>query len=304
VQAAFPQILPRWSAAVHHTPDLMIAMTRGDASEREFIAVLGEMHIATNTLCARPLAETHENPDELLEIDAADHGQRRVFVVPSKDARYVNSRTYPPALLSPEYTYWTMHSRVTGAPGPILPVADLLVSRGDTGLVVCSRNTGSQFDILEVLGEYISGAIVNSFQPISPAKHSPRVAIDRLVIARESWQLDFGEMEWCSIKSESSRYREARNWRRNHGVPERVFFRLAGEDKPIFCDFTSIPFVNLLARSVRKGEREEPDGFLVLTEMLPDARQTWLRGAQGSGYTAELRMVFTDPATLPDRIRD
>jgi len=216
--------------------------------------------------------------------------------VPSKDARYVNSRTYPPALLSPKYTYWTMHSNVTGAPGPVLPVADLVVRNQGTRLTVCSRSTGAEFDILEVLGEYLSGAIVNSFQPIQPSRHRPRVSIDRLVIARESWTFTLSEMDWCMVKSEQSRYYLARKWQRSHQLPERVFFHTAQEDKPIFCDFRSIPLINLLARVVRTGARREADGSLTLTEMLPDASQTWLRDAHGKSYTAELRMVFSDPS--------
>jgi hypothetical protein len=304
VRAAFPAVFPRWSAAVHHSPDIMIAAAPGDSGSKDFVVVLGEVHVATNTLRARPLIEIHHNPSELMAAEDGDHGRRRIFVVPSKDARYVNSRTYPPALLSPKYTYWTMHSNITGAPGPVLPVADLVVVRRDTGLEVRSRGAGTRFDILEVFGEYISGVIVNSFQPVPPAGHRPRISIDCMVIARESWTFRFGEMDWCTIKSEPSRYRKMRDWRRSHQIPERAFYRIAGEDKPIFCDFTSIPFVHLLARSVRKAAREDPDGSLTLTEMLPDKVQTWLRDAHGSAYTAELRMVFTDPATLPGPLRD
>lgn len=297
VRAAFPAIPARWSAAVHHAPDIMIAAaTPEDVNHANFTAVLGEVHVATNTLCARPAVEMHDNPDELMAADEADHGRRRIFVVPSKDSRQVNSRTYPPALLSPKYTYWTMHSNISGAPGPVLPVADLVVRHESTGLVVCSRSTGAEFAILEVLGEYLSGAIVNSFQPIPPSRHRPRVSIDRLVIARESWMFTFGEMDWCMVKSDHARYYQARKWRQSHCLPERVFSHTAQEDKPIFCDFRSIALINLLARVVRTGARRDPDGSLTLTEMLPDANHTWLRDAHGKSYTAELRMVFSDPS--------
>jgi lantibiotic biosynthesis dehydratase-like protein len=297
VRAAFPAIPARWSAAVHHTPDIMIAAaTPEDINAGNFTAVLGEVHVATNTLCARPAVEMHGDPDELLAADEIDHGRGRIFIVPSKDARYVNSRTYPPALLSPKYTYWTMHSNISGAPGPVLPVADLVVRQRKAGLMVRSRSTRAEFGILEVLGEYLSGAIVNSFQPISPSRHRPRVSIDRLVIARESWMFTFGEMDWCMVKSEQSRYYLARKWRLSHHLPERVFFHTAQEDKPIFCDFRSIPLINLLAKVVRTGTRRAQDGSLTLTEMLPDASQTWLRDAHGGRYTAELRMIFSDPS--------
>jgi hypothetical protein len=299
VRAAFPARSPQWSAAIHHAPDIMIA---ADSPEKvcdgEFVCVLGEVHVGVNTLCTRPLVEQHHNAAALLAAEEADHGSRRIFAVPARDARYVNSRTYPPALLSAQYTYWTMHSAITGAPGPVIPVADLIVSRREGELVVRSRRDGREFGLLEMLGEYLSGAIVNSFKLAPPSAHTPRVSIGKLMVMREAWTFSAGELGWCRLRNEQDRYLAARRWRRSHELPERVFFQVPGEDKPVFADLTSIAFVGLLARSVRRCARADPGACVTLTEMVPGSGQTWLHDALGAGYTAEFRLVFTDPRWL------
>jgi Lantibiotic dehydratase, N terminus len=188
-----------------------------------------------------------------------------------------------------------MYPNTTGAPGPIIPAAELQVSRSGDQLVVRSRRDGREFDLLEMLGEYLSFAITNSFSPMPSARHSPRVTIDRFVLARESWTFSVGELSWCAAKDEQERYRRARLWRRANEIPERAFYRVRDEDKPIFVDFGSPPLVHLLARTVRKAAREDSATGISISEMLPDLDQCWLRDADGAIYTCELRLVAVDP---------
>jgi hypothetical protein len=144
-----------------------------------------------------------------------------------------------------------------------------------------------------MLGEVLSGVTVNSFKPFAPAAHRPRVTVDRLVIARESWAIEIQELAWAALPDEAERFRAARAFRAEKNLPERVFYRSPTEDKPTFLDFGSIPLVNLFARTVR-GAAELPSAVFGLTEMLPDLTDTWLRDGSGQGYTAEIRMVALD----------
>ncbi|MFJ7245630.1 lantibiotic dehydratase [Kitasatospora sp. NPDC098652] len=291
----FPAAPLPWAAAVHHSPDLMLAApSAADVAEGRWLAVLGELHTALNTLESRVFVEQHPDPDRLRAADAADHAGRRVYLVPPKDWPTVTSRLAPPsALLSPDYTYWTLRSPSVEPAGPVLALADLSVHREDGALVVRSADGGFRCDLLEMLGEVLSGVTVNSFKPFAAAAHRPRVVVDRLVVARESWAFAAADLTWTSVKDESERFLAARAWRASAELPERVFYRSPTEDKPAFLDFESLPLVNLFARTVRSAA-ELPSSTIGLTELLPDLPDTWLRDADGDGYTAEFRVVAVD----------
>ncbi|NES30188.1 lantibiotic dehydratase [Micromonospora terminaliae] len=288
---------PAWAAAVHHAPDLMIAADGPEAVARgEFLLVLGELHLASNTVESRLFVEQHEDPSWLFRADEADHRDRRVYLSSPKHWEAVNSRTYPPsALLSPRYTYWSLHPDAGGTPGEPLPAARLVVERSDGRLEVRTRDGARRFDLLEVVGELLSAATVNGFKPLPPAAHRPRVTIDRLVLARESWTLDATDLRWASIKKEPDRFLAARAWRAELGLPERGFYKVPVEDKPVFVDFTSLVLVNLFAKAVRRTAEARQTTFTI-SEMLPDISQTWLTDGDGAGYTAEVRVVAVDPA--------
>lgn len=299
---------PAWAAAVHHAPDLMIAADGPEAIDRgEFLLVLGELHLASNTVESRLFVEQHEDPSWLFRADEADHLDRRVYLTPPKHWPAVTSRTYPPsALLSPRYTYWSLHPDAGGVPAEPLPAARLVVRRTDGRLEVWTRDGARRFDLFEVVGELLSSATVNGFKPLPPSAHRPRVTIDRLVLARESWTLDATDLRWASIKKESDRFLAARVWRAEVGLPERGFYKVPVEDKPVFVDFTSLVLVNLFAKAVRRTAEARQTSFTI-SEMLPDVGQTWLTDRDGRGYTAEVRIVAVDPAagaTAVDRRTD
>ncbi|MGW4596250.1 lantibiotic dehydratase [Streptomyces sp. NPDC004457] len=296
VRREFPPLPVRWSAARHHAPDLMIAAASTEAVGRgEFLFVLGEMHVAMNTLESRFFTEQHPRPARLLADAEADHRGRRVVAVPSRGSASVTSRTYPPALLSPDYVYWTMHPDATGAPGPVLPTADLVVRSEDGRLVVHDRARGGRYDLLEVLGEYLSGVVVGTFGIASAAPHRPRVSVGRLVLAREAWSFPVDGMGWAHTKDEAARYRAAWQWHRDQGLPQRVFYQVPGEDKPLFLDFAAPALVNLAGATLRRCAQEFPEAEVRISEMLPDTDECWLKDAGGAAYTSELRLLFTDP---------
>lgn len=287
---------PQWSAAVHHSLDIMLAAENPDAVNRgEFLSVLGELHVATNTMEARPFVEQADDPASLLEADERDHGVRRIMVVPSKESTQVNSRTFPSALLSPQYTYWTLHADMAMHPGMAIPAAALRVCRKGDDLIVENTLDKRQFDVIEVLGELLSGAVMNSFLLVGLGGHQPRVVIDQMVVARESWTIDSGHIEWVNCEQTSERYRQAWTWRQEKSIPRQCFYRVPVEDKPIFVDFGSALLVEILARSIRRTMRSAGSQSIVFTEFFPDFDQVWLRDSAGRRYTSEMRVVAVDP---------
>ncbi|MEV0728190.1 lantibiotic dehydratase [Polymorphospora sp. NPDC050346] len=295
--AEFPGGPPPWPAARHHTPDVMLAADP-DALERgDYHWVLGELHAATNTVESRLFVEQHADPAQLLAAAESDYGGQRMYPLPSKESDFVTSRTFPPsALLSPQYTYWALRPDADPAPGEVLPVAAMSVSRTERGLIVRCRGRAGEYDLLHVLGEMLSSAVLNGFKPMAPAPHQPRVTVGRLVLARETWRFPATELDWAHVTSEPDRYRRARAWRADHDLPEHAFYRVAVEDKPCFVDFTSLPLLNLFAKAIRRSAEESPSSAVVVSEMLPDTTQNWLRDAEGDGYAAELRIVALDPS--------
>ena len=94
-------------------------------------------------------------------------------------------------------------------------------------------------------------------------------------------------------QDERERYRLARQWRREHELPERVFYRVPVERKPTAADFRSIVLVNLLAKHIRQTQAAGHTEYTV-TEMLPDTDQLWLTDRQGRRYSSELRIIAYD----------
>ena len=77
IEAAFPVLPPRWSAATLHSPDLQLCAESPDALARgEFLAVLGELHAAWPTFDCAVFTERHPDPERLRDRLAADPGRR------------------------------------------------------------------------------------------------------------------------------------------------------------------------------------------------------------------------------------
>ena len=131
---------------------------------------------------------------------------------------------------------------------------------------------------------------------MAPAAHRPRITIDRFVLSREQWTFQVADSAWAFAKDEQERYYLARRWRQDHGLPERVFYRVPVELKPTAADFRSIVLVNLLAKHIRQTQAAGHTEYTV-TEMLPDLDQLWLTDREGRRYSSELRIIAYDNMT-------
>ncbi|MEU3522009.1 lantibiotic dehydratase [Streptomyces sp. NPDC006654] len=304
VAREFPAGPLPWAAATHHCPDLMIAATGPEAvAAGDWEGVLGELHVATNTVEGRAFVDRHPEPERLLRAAEADHAGRRVYAVPPKDSLFVSSRLAPPsALLSPEYRYWSWAEGQDAAevPGTPLPAGGLLVHQEGDGLVVRAGD-GTRITLLEALGEFLSAAVAGAFSPFAPAPHRPRVTVGRLVVARESWSVPTAGLAWVHETDEAARFAAARRWRAALGLPERVFYRVPQELKPMAGDFGSLALVDLMARTLR-AVPEGPDAAVTLTEMHPGPDRLWLPDASGARYTSELRFVATRSGSRGERV--
>ena len=294
----FPALPVAWSGARQHSPDVMIAAASADEVERgNFLLVLGELHLASNTLDSRLFVEQHPDPARLIAAEQADHGTRRIVAIPAKDLPAVTSRTSPPSALTwPGQLYWS--AAATGSidppdPDAVIPGAAMTVSKRGDDIVVHLQPSGAELDFFEVIGDMMSGVAINSFHPVASAAHQPRITIDRLVLSREQWVCQVEDTAWAFVHDEQKRFFLARRWRQEQRLPERAFFRVPVETKPVAVDFRSIVLVSNFAKQIRRTKDAGHPQFTV-SEMLPDLDQLWLTDQPGRHYTSELRFVAVD----------
>ncbi|KPI31331.1 Lantibiotic dehydratase domain protein [Actinobacteria bacterium OV450] len=286
-----------WTAARYLSPDIMIAASGERALARgDFELVLGELHVAANTLGASLFVNQHPDAAELARLTDRDHPGPRLMPLLPKEHRSRLSARIRHSLVRPEDYYVALvdFTADPGRPRTVLS-ADVTVTEGADGELTVVLPDGSQFPAVDVFSHVLTTLAMDLFQILPDgAEHSPRVTVDRLVVARETWRLPPSDMDFAEEKDEARRFVRARQWRERRGLPRFVFVVLATETRPFYVDFDSPVYVNILAKAVRRMARKEPGGRAVFTEMLPSPEQAWLTDDRGEVYTSELRFVAVD----------
>jgi hypothetical protein len=290
----FPVAPLRWAAARQHSPDMMLARKRDGTAQW----VLGELHLALNTLESRVFRTQCDDPDELVAATAADMRHGRVVPLYPRDATSVSSRTYPPPALDPPglYQYWSFGSDDGHCDGAeATPGTAILVEEGPDGELIGRDAAGGwSAPVLEFFGEFLSALAVNLFKIREPTAHAPRVLIDDMVVCRESWSVPACEIPVPRRRSDDYAYENLRTWASGRGMPRHVFVRTPQEPKPFLVDFSSPLLMGTLGRAVRRC-RAHADALMVeFVEMCPGPEELWLTDEDGHRYTAEFRAIAVD----------
>jgi lantibiotic biosynthesis dehydratase-like protein len=297
VQAKFAAPRAGWQMARYHSPDVMIAASSVEAIQRgDYSLVLGEVHMAINTVRGFFAMAQHPHPEEMVQAIEADLQDPRVNPVPPLSWPGLTTRTSF-ALLSPrDYHLEISHDSISrGLRSQTLPIAAFVVENSDKGLIVRTRDNRLRFDILEFFGDVLSAEAVDYLRVVRSRPHVPRLCIDRLVVARETWSFPAEELSFAVAENETERFIGARRWARNNGLPRYLFCRVQVEVKPFFVDLDSPVFVELLCKMVRRVLASDlPNRSVTISEMLPGPDQLWLPDACGNRYTSEFRMVAVD----------
>nr|BFE87620.1 hypothetical protein GCM10020093_102210 [Planobispora longispora] len=176
-----------------------------------------------------------------------------------------------------------------------MPATGVPVDEVD-GELVATMPDGRTRPLLEVFSQLVSIHAVDGFKLVGGDGHTPRITIDRLVVARRTWRTTVDATGLADAGGERARYLAVRRWRRELGLPEQVFVKLSTEIKPLYADLTSPVFADLLCSMVRSARLTAGrDVRLTVSEMLPGPDQTWLSDAEGRRYFTELRMHMVDP---------
>ncbi|MFH7340084.1 lantibiotic dehydratase [Streptomyces sp. KHY 26] len=282
-----------WTTARYLSPDVLIAADGTESVERgDFTLVLGELHIASNTLGASLF--THQHPDvaELLALTDRDHPTPRLMPLIPKEHRARLSARVRHTLVRPQ-DHQVALADLAADPARTIRSADALVESRDGDLVVRLPD-GSTFPALDVFSHVLTTLSMDLFQLLPEAGHTPRVTLDRLVVARETWRLPAAHAAFAEEKDEARRFVRARRWRTRLGLPRYVFVVSPTESRPFYVDFDSPVYVTILAKALRRLSRKDPSATATFTEMLPTPEQSWLTDDHGLRYTSELRFVAFD----------
>ncbi len=291
---------PGWRGAVQHSPDVLIGARDADAVRAgDFHWVLGEVHPGVNTMRAALFVSQHPDPGQLHEAMARDMAGPRVVLSTTREQGGTPQRLAD-ALVRPEdlrivFGHDSCGVDLAGA----VPVGECLVVAENGRLRARSRDGLVDLELVELLSEQIMAQLVQRFRLLPAGDHTPRVSLDRLVVARESWQLPAARCRFAFAADEPGRFLGAQEWRREHGIPRFVFVKSPVEHKPFYVDLESGPSVELFAHAVRALEREQPDAPMGVGEMLPGPDRLWLTDADGNRHTAEFRLVAVDRRGWP-----
>jgi hypothetical protein len=298
-EAAFAAPGPGWPLARHHSPDIMIAARSIDEiNQGNCVFVLGETHATLNTLTIALFFEQHPVPAELLAAIAADFPVSHPSIVFPRSFPRVTNRTTTRGSARNRYIEVARDSIYPGDRAQALAASSLVVVPKGDRLLVATKDGTLEYNVIDALGDLLTLASLASldFRRIfASGSHTPRISIDRLVIARESWTLPVKSLPFLQEENEATRFRQVRAWMRAHRMPRFVFFKVAGEVKPVYLDFESPIYIDIMAKLTRQMlASEAADGCITVSEMLPTHEELWLPDAEGNLYTGELRMVAKD----------
>jgi lantibiotic biosynthesis dehydratase-like protein len=279
----------------HHSPDLSVvadstaALARGDC-----MFVLSELHVGGNTFTRPCYFEQCRFADELIAARRIDIPRPELFPILKKDMHLGFS---PSTFKDTDLHYETADARSPLPRDRVYSVGELTVREIDGRVLVCSARDGRRFAAAEFLGYYIIRASIQSFSVVPPLPHTPRVAIDRLVVARETWRLPREAFAFLEVSDDAERLIATRKWARGLDLPRLVFVKVAEEKKPFYIDLASPVYIDLMRRLVRKTART-----VLVSEMLPVLGDSWLADGDGHRYVCELRMAAVDPVPGPSSI--
>ncbi|MFI2713602.1 thioesterase domain-containing protein [Micromonospora sp. NPDC018662] len=294
IDTVFPGVRPGWSNAAMHSPDLQICATDEAALRRgDYTVVLGELHAAWSSFDCAVFTPSHPDVERLRDALAADLGERRVRLLFPADWPRRTSRTAE-SLTGPTDRQLAFLDAPGAEPGRVLPTVDLTVDEV-AGELVATASDGQRWPLAEIFAEAFSAHAVDGFKLVAAAPYTPRITVDRLVVARQTWRTTVGESGLATATGERQRFLAVRAWRRRLGLPEQVYVKLGTETKPCFVDLAAPGFAVMLCALVRAARVDGGDDVsLTVSEMLPDPTQAWVPDAAGRRYFSELRLHLTD----------
>jgi hypothetical protein len=286
--AAFADHQPAWRESVYHSADIQIAAASAEAvAAGDYLAVIGDVHPGDNPLVQGLFGHRHPDLEWFDRAFATEVGPRWPLLMPpwgpgmGVDARGVGRL--------PDDTIYVAINPDSLAPAGCRTwrVGELLVEGED----LVDRTGELRVALADVFGLPIFVMGVRTFEPFPEADHVERLAIGRVVLRRETWNVPAGEIPPGAA--------DLRAWASDRAMPRRVFVKTPIERKPFLLDLESPVLSRIAARHVRHAAQESPSACIRFSEMLPGPGECWLPGASGARFASELRLVAVDRTRLP-----
>lgn len=297
VDEAFAAPGPGWAEARYFCPDVMVSATDLNALRGgDFTLVLGEVHMAINTMASNMFVTQHANKADLISTVDEDFPEPRLLLVlPKESPPELTVRAHSGLIRDRDIQVEVTHRTVAADHPGLVRSRDVEVVEID-GSIMARLPGGEVFDLLDVYAETLTSMAANRFQLFAERPHMPRVKVDNVVVSRESWRFSPDDLDFAVEKDEAARFVRARGWATALGIPRYVFVKSNAAEKPIYVDFTSPIYVNALAKMIRRTNADEklPDKTITVVEMLPTQDDLWLSDHEGNRYTSELRLTWVD----------
>ncbi|MGW4213436.1 lantibiotic dehydratase [Lentzea sp. NPDC004789] len=301
VTEAFSAPGPGWAGARYFCPDMMVSAADINAlRDGDFELVLGEVHMAINTVRSYCFVTQHPDENELLSSVDQDFPQPRLLMVlPKESPPRLSVRTHPALIRDRDLMVEFSHHTVA-ADRPTLVLSRDVAVHDDGEQVVVQLPGGETFELIDVFAEMLMGMVIDRFQLFADRPYMPRVSIDRLIVARESWRFASAELAFATGADEVKRFVNTRAWAAEQGMPRHVFVKSKAAEKPVYVDFASPFYVNALAKMIRRTSADErlADKTITFVEMSPTHDDLWLTDHEGHRYTSELRFTWVDDRVL------
>ena len=286
---AFADVAPGWPGARFQAPDVMRAAIAVDDPDAMY--VLGELHAADRSLLRQVFVDQHPDPARLRAAAARDQPEPELRPVMRTEGLLARTRVLADAPWCFDIECDSLAS--PQPPGRVLRSGALWVMQRGDGLRIVDREQGLDLPLSAFLGPQAGALSSGEFRLYAPAAHRPRRTAGRLVVARESWRLPLAPLAaelGAASPNSFEAYAAVRQLAHRHGWPQRLFYRLAGEPKPLYLDLDSPAFVSLFLRLLAAAARRG-DPVLDVSEMLPGPAQCWLPDAHGGRHACEWRLL-------------
>ena len=297
--AIAPLLSAGTGTGLHISPDLMLdAASVEDLGRGDYRVVLGEVHqflaMWGSQLLFDPDAnatrqETHRLLDQL-------PGYRGL-------ATMLHTRVHK-GLLHESFpgTWIELFGRPAASARDVVALRDLEVVDDGGALQLVDRRNGRRLVVYnsgdEKLHLWAFAVPRVSSVPIRLPGHTPRIEVGGTIYQRACWECQPTALRLAAAEGgDFAGFLAARRLRARLGMPRHVFYRVAGETKPLYLDFDSPLLVELFIAQL--GD----DQVVSFSEMMPGPDGLWMQDAEGR-YCLELRgTAFQLPATAGAAVR-
>ncbi|MCZ4517148.1 lantibiotic dehydratase [Rhodococcus ruber] len=280
-----------------HSPDLQFVAENADRLlAGDSTAILGEMHAALVSLDVPVFTWNLGAADDFRDTINAVSGVRRLVpLLPSTWER--NTGRFVPTTCGHDETSIGFTNAAAREPRSVVAASDIRFDRTEGHTFVVLPD-GRRYTLAEAFAVPLSIVAADGFKVGLHGQRTPRLEVDRTVVFRQTWRSPFAELALPAKTVAWQDFVAVTRWRRQLGLPGRVYAKVPGETKPLYLDLDSPTLVAAFVHQVRRRQhRLDP---IVVTECLPDPGSSWLADAVGHRYVSEIRLQML-PATSPPR---